>query len=756
MPASDGAVVSNGLITDARPPSRWAWASFHAHAGDLWGGLAAMLVALPSSIAFGVVILTAASPQLASAGAMAGIIGAAALGLIAPLVGRNGGFISAPCAPAAAVMSGLATDLVQRHGLPIARVLALLALTALLSALLQIAYGALRAGKVIKYIPYQVVSGYMSGVAVIIAVAQIPKLLGTREIQNPLLAMISIQQWKWPGVMVGIVTIVAMAVCLRLTRAVPGTIVGLGSGIATYALLALVRPELRQLDGNSLIIGPIRAAGSFVGAVSGRASSLMTVSLADLALVAGPALTLSILLSIDTLKTGVVLDALTRSRHNSNRELIAQGVANLGSFFSGGMPGAGTMGPTLVNVTSGGRTAWSGAIEGALVLVGFLLLGRFMAWLPIAALAGILLVIAWRMFHFHMFRLLRLPSTRLDFVVIAAVVIVAEAVGLIQASLVGVCLAILLFIRNQIRGSVILRKLDLRATRSKWRRSPEEMAILEEHGHQAILVQLKDDLFFGTTDQLFNELERDLKERTLILFDFRRVQSMDYTAAQLFLQMQQRLRERGGHLLFSGMPSSLPNRLDIGRYMENLGLVGSKDGIRIFDTRDSALEWVEERILAGAGWKPTESKPALPLDAIGVFRDLSASTVRDLEPFTRQLSVPAGARVFSAGDGGDEIYFVRRGRIDILLPLEAGKRHHLATFGRGEFFGEMAFLDQGRRSADAEAATASELFVLSRQALNALTHKNQELAANVFEQLAVAIAQRLRVTDSEVRALEER
>jgi SulP family sulfate permease len=748
--------MTNGIISDARRSARGTLPSFRADAGDLWGGLAAMLVALPSSMAFGVVMLTAASPQLASTGAMAGIIGAAALGLVAPLVGRNAGFISAPCAPAAAVMSGLAADLVQRNGLPIARVLTLLAFTALLSAALQIVYGAVRAGKVIKYIPYQVVTGYMSGVAVIIAVAQIPKLLGVRGGENPLLAMVSLQQWKWPGVIVGIVTIVSMAVSSRLTRAIPGTIIGLGSGITTYAILALIRPELRQLDGNSLIIGPIRAAGSFLGAVSGRASSLLTVSMADLALVAGPALTLSILLSIDTLKTGVVLDAMTRSRHNSNRELIAQGVANIGSAFGGGMPGAGTMGPTLVNVTSGGRTAWSGVIEGAFVLLGFLLLGKFMAWIPIAALSGILLVIAWRMFDSHMFRLLRRPSTRLDFVVIAAVVIVAESVGLIQASVVGVCLAILLFIRNQIRGSVILRKLDLRETRSKWRRSPEEMAVLEEHGREAILVQLKDDLFFGTTDQLFNELERDLQERRFILFDFRRVQSMDYTAAQLFLQMQQRLRERAGHVLFSGMPSSLPYRLDIERYMEQLGLVGSGEGIRIFDTRDSALEWMEEQILAVAGCTPTESKPALSIEQIGVFRDLSAATVRELEPFTRQVSVAAGAKVFSAGDGGDELYFVRRGRIDILLPLEAGKRHHLATFCRGEFFGEMAFLDQGLRSADAEAATASELFLLSRQAFDTLAHKNQELAANVFEKLALAIAQRLRVTDAEVSALEER
>ena len=142
---------------------------------------------------------------------------------------------------------------------------------------------------------------------------------------------------------------------------------------------------------------------------------------------------------------------------------------------------------------------------------------------------------------------------------------------------------------------------------------------------------------------------------------------MDYTAAQLFLQMQQRLRERGGKILFSGMPSSLPNRSDIERYMEQLGLVGSGEGIPIFATRDSALEWMEEQILAGAGWTARESEPVLSLDMIGVFRDLRASTIGELEPFMRQVSVAAGARVFSAGDGGDDIYFIRNGLSSIIF-----------------------------------------------------------------------------------------
>jgi sulfate permease, SulP family len=719
--------------------------------GDIWGGLAAMLVALPSSIAFGVVMMTAVSPTLASAGATAGVIGAAALGIVAPLVGRNAGFISAPCAPAAAVMAGLAADLAHARGFSTERVLALMALTVLLAAVLQIIFGVLHAGKVIKFIPYQVVSGYMSGVAVIIAVAQIPRLLGVQASENTL-AIVSVHQWKWAGVVVGVVTIAGMALAQRLTRVVPGAIIGLSSGIAAYGLLALARPELRSIDDNSLIIGPIQGAGSWLVAISDRAASLRAISAADVALIMVSALTLAVLLSIDTLKTGVVLDALTRERHNSNRELVAQGVANLTSFFSGGMPGAGTMGPTLVNVTSGGRTAWSGVIEGVFVVAGFLLFGRFMAWVPIAALSGILLVIAWRMFDFRMFRLLFLPSTRLDFVVIATVVIVAESVGLIEASIVGVCLAILLFIRDQMRGSVIATMRDLRETRSKWRRSPEEMTLLETHGNEALLVQLQDDLFFGTTDQLFQELTRELKERRFILFDFRRVQSMDYTAAQLFKQMQQQMRERGGDVLFSGIPSSLPNRVDIERYMKHLGLVG----VRIFDTRDSAIEWMESQLLTSAGWVPTESAPALSLEEIGMFRQLDASDVGALEPLMRTRSVGAGVKVFAAGEIGDEICFVRRGRIDILLPLERGKRHHVATFGRGEFFGEMAFLDKGRRSADAEAATPSELFLLSRKAFDAMAEKNAGLAALVFEQLALAIAQRLRAADAEVSALEER
>ena len=127
-----------------------------------------------------------------------------------------------------------------------------------------------------------------------------------------------------------------------------------------------------------------------------------------------------------------------------------------------GMPGAGQMGPTLVNVTSGGTTNRSGTMEGVFVVLAVVVLGPLIGWVPIGALAGILLVVAFRMFDWSAFKLLRHPDTRFDFAVIAAVVVVAETIGLIAASATGVGLAILLFIRDQIRGSVLRRRATLR------------------------------------------------------------------------------------------------------------------------------------------------------------------------------------------------------------------------------------------------------------------------------------------------------
>jgi len=728
----------------------------HNLANEVWGGLASMLVALPSSIAFGVLVFSAISPEMVGQGALVGMIGAAALGLVAPFAGGTPALITAPCAPAAAILSGLAITLVSA-GVELERIPGLLALTALLSALLQVLYGLLKGGQLIKYIPYPVVSGYLSGVGLIIALGQLPKLLGLPKDTGLLHGLRSPELWQWPGIIVGIVTITVMLLAQRVTRKVPAAILGLMGGIFCYLILGLFNPSLLTIEANPLVIGPIRSTASFLQTISDRFGSMLDIQMDDLRLVIYSAMALSVLLSIDTLKTCVVLGALTRSRHNSNRELFGQGVANLASFGAGGMPGAGTMGPTLVNVTSGGRRSQSGFIEGIFVILAILFLAPLIAWVPIGSLAGILLVVAFRMFDWQAFGLLKHAETRLDFVVIAAVVIVAETVGLISASATGIGLAILLFIRDQIRGSVLRRRATLKEISSKTHRLESERAILQENGDDAAVYELQGNLFFGTTDNLFMEIEPDLKTRKWLLLDMRRVQSMDYTAAHLFTQIHDQLKEHGGGLLFSGMPSSLPSRQDLYRYMLRVGLVSEDGGgIRIFEIRDDALEWMETHILEAAGWVKGTEEDALDLKQIELLREFDDRVLDELRQCVHERSVRADELVFRHGDEGDEIFLVRRGIVRILLPLKGGKRHHLATFGRGDFFGEMAFLDRGRRSADAEARTDCELYVLSRKEFNTHVYKDAVLGVRVFARIARAVSLHIRQTDTELRALEDR
>jgi SulP family sulfate permease len=728
-------------------------------AGDLWGGLAAMLVALPSSIAFGVLTYTALGPEYAGVGAMAGFLGAAALGLAAPFFGRTGGLISAPCAPAAAVLTALIAELLKdKAGATLAptEIMALLALTALLAAGMQICYGVIGGGRLIKFIPYPVVSGYLSGVGLLIALGQLPKLFGFPKGTLLIQGLTSPALWKWEGLAVGIVTIVLMGIAPRLTRKAPAAIIGLLGGIASYFVLALFSSGLLTLSGNPLIIGPIQTSGSFLDVLAGRATSLFSINLASIQVIIVPALTLSVLLSIDTLKTCVGLDAMTRSRHNSNRELIGQGIGNLASFLVGGMPGAGTMGPTLVNVTSGGRTPRAGMIEGGFVILALLFLSRLIAWVPIGALAGILLVIAWRMFDKSMFRMLRYPAGRQDFAVIAGVILVSLTVDLIAAAGVGVALAILLFIRDQIRGSVIRRKHYLNQISSKTRRLFSERELLKHNGDQGVFCELQGNLFFGTTDQLYTLLEPDLQTKLFILLDMRRVQSLDYTAAHLFEQMHAQLAERGGQLLFSGMPSGLLEQRNFEHYLVELGVVREGGGVMIADTLDGALEWMEERILEAAGSTKKSEENLLEMKDFELLREFDEPTLSRLAACLGELSLAQGEQACLSGSEGDEIFLIRRGSVRILLPLEGGKHHHLATIGRGDFFGEISFLDRGLRSADVEAKVATDLYVLSRSRFNEQSRSDPVLGVQVFARLASAIAERLRQADAELRALEER
>ncbi|ACV34795.1 sulphate transporter [Candidatus Accumulibacter phosphatis] len=716
-----------------------------------------MLVALPSAIAFGVTIYASIGPAYAGLGALAGILGATALGLVAPSLGGTNRLITAPCAPAAAVLSAFAIELVQHDVDPMFIVLMLTAL-GLVAGLIQLLLGFMGIGSLIKYIPFPVVSGYLTGVGLIIIGSQIPKLLGAFGGQSLWRTLISPETWQWQSALIGVVTASVMLGAPLLTRAVPAAILGLLAGVLTYFGLAhFVDPSMLVLEGNKLIIGPLGgSASSMFEAITGRWRDIGELKLSQIGSLMGTALTLAVLLSIDTLKTAVVLDALTRSRHDSNRELVAQGLGNVASACAGGMPGAGQMGATLVNLASGGQTRVSGVVEGVLSLIAFLALGAFIAWIPVAALAGILIVVGIRMIDSHSLHLLQSQWTMLDFAVIVVVVGVALGYSLIAASAVGIALAMLLFIREQLGSTIIRNKVDGGNRFSKRIRLGHEMDLLERRGDRTVIVELQGSLFFGTKDQLYSSLEPELGKRTYIVLDMRRVQSVDVTAVHLLTQIRDSLIERGAFLIFSDLTHTLPNGRNIADLFDQMGLTTTTDHVKVFPVLDDAVEWVEDQLL-GDNLLQAAELPPLEIYELEVFSDAKEEALIALVECLQRRSVAKDDRVFSSGDPADQLYLIRKGAVRITVPVP-GKdisRHRL-TYGRGDFFGGLSFISRASHfSSDATAVEDTELYVLRREDFEMLREQHRRLAFHLIEALARVLAMRLSYADKELLAMQD-
>lgn len=726
------------------------------HSGDVWGGFAAMLVALPASVAFGVTVYGAVGPDYAPFGALAGALGAMALGLIAPTLGGTDRLITAPCAPAAAVLTAFAIELAHEGVSPPSIVL-MMTVLGILTGIVQVLIGFLGIGRLIKYVPYPVVSGYMSGVGLIIIGSQIPRFAGAPAGTGWFHTLTTPQHWDWRGLVIGAVTVAATFASSRAVTRIPATIAGIAAGLLTYVVIAFTDASLLQLEGNPLVIGPLGTTGKgYMALITDRWNEIGELRIAQIGALVGSALTLAALLSIDTLKTCVVLDQMTRTQHDSDREVVAQGVANIASSTIGGMPGAGTMAASMVNLTSGAQTRISGMVEGVLCVLAALLLGLFVAWIPIATLSGVLIVVGIRMIDTDPLRFLESRSTVVDFSVVLAVVGVALTVGLMAASAAGVVLAIMLFLREQVGGTVLRRKSFVGERSSTWYRPENEMRILEARGHTAVIFELQGSLFFGTAQQLYRTLEPELSTTRYLILDLLRVQSVDLTAVHALCLARDVLAERQVPLLLCNVRERLPNGRDLREFLELAGLKADDKSVYYLPTLEAAIEWVEERLLGDIPRAQDADLPPLELGEIELFKGAKPDTLVDLEACVDKQSWKAGETIFSRGDPSNSLFLIRKGEVKVMGCVgRGGSPKHIATYGRGDFVGGLGFLDHRPRSNDAIAVRDCDMYVLTPEKFDELAEGHKRIAFVLVTKLARMLAIRLRHTNDELTLLQD-
>jgi SulP family sulfate permease len=709
-----------------------------------------MLVALPAAIAFGVSVYAPLGGDYAAYGAIAGVLGVGIIGIIAPLLGGTSRLISSPSAPAAAVLSAFALEY-MRLGIAPKLIFVMLMVVGLLAGIFQLLFGRIGLGQLIKYIPFPVVSGYLTGVGLVIIIAQLPNFFGVPHGGNLWETLRNPYVWQWQSMVIGGMTLLMMVMGDRWFRHFPTVIIAFIVGIITYVILGWCDPSL-FLPHSTLIIGAINGEGNFplLQSIETRLEGIFHFSMAMMEWVLFPALTLATLLSIDTLKTSIVLDSMTHSFSDPNQELMAQGSGNIASAVLGGMSGSGTMGPTMVNLSGGATSNLSGVVEGIMSLIVFALLGKFIGWIPIATLAGILMVVGFRMIDRHSVRLLRSQTTLFDFFIIVIVALTALSVSLIAAAGVGLVLAMVLYLLRQMGESIIYRQLDGYEIKSKIIRSHTKETLLEAQGGMLSVYELQGSLFFGTAHQLYGRLKIDLPDKKYIILDMKRVETVDLTAAHLLLQIKDILHDKGGYLLLSRLPHKLPTGEDLERYFHHVGVLKHLSPAMIFNDLDEAVEWVEEDILRD---NHCEIVPQgiLSLSDFDLFKERHSDTLEEIEKLLECQWYKKGERIYSQGDSTGEMFLIRQGRVRIVLPSSHGETDiHLGTYEQGNFFGEFSFLEGTSHYTHSIAQSNTQVYRITREAFDLFAQHHKKASLHFMQSLATVLAQRLRLTRSKL------
>ncbi len=474
--------------------------------GDLFGGITAAVVGLPVALAFGVA---------SGLGALAGIYGAIAVGFFATVFGGTKSQISGPTGPMAVAMAVIVTT----HADTLAEAFTIV----IMAGLIQILLGVMRIGRFVAFTPYSVISGFMSGIGIIIMLLQTLPFLGATGATGGPVGVVralpnAMSNVNFSALAIAAVTLVVGVLWPRqLRRYFPPTLAALVAGTLLGVLWLTNTPVIGEVPtGLPQIELPVFSLSLLVRAIE-------------------PALILALLGSIDSLLTSLIADAMTRTRHDPNRELVGQGIGNVVAGLIGGLPGAGATLGTVVNIRAGGQTQVSGALRAAILLALVLGLGKYVEAIPHAVLAGILMKVGWDIIDWRFIkRIHRVQREHLLVMLITLALTVfvdlvtAVAIGLIAAGMAGARQ----FERLELDRVISVPLLDQSFLASE--KSDEEA---DAFSARVGLVALRGSFYVASSNKLINTISVDIRDHEVVILDFSDTVYVDDSAALVVEQM---------------------------------------------------------------------------------------------------------------------------------------------------------------------------------------------------------------------------
>jgi len=702
----------------------------------VWGGLAAATLVLPQAMAFGIALWLPIHGN-SGAAALAGLITAAMLCLASGILRGTSGMVSAPTGPTLILLTAAAATY-QTQGVNPEMMTTALLLTVTLAGALQMGIGLLNLGSIIKFIPYPVVSGFMTGTGILMVLSQRHALWPDGA--SP-----------WIPLLTAITTIATMHGLPRLLERfapnrlpkLPPTILGLVVGTLVFHLLSLTTGT------------PISATWT-VGTLPDLSAihigfDLQQIPHLPLTIILLSALALAVLASLDTLLTAVIADVATGQRHDARRELAAQGCGQMLCALLGGMSGAGTTGASLVAIESGGR-AWSGLFTGIAFLLLIVVMAPIATWLPISVFAGIIIHVSlFSMVDLEILQWIKSRRARQDAAIALIVIAVTVYYNLMVAVGLGIALSVVEFLRAQVDNTIIHRRWALRERASMRHRPPEEREAIAAQAIQVEGYDLQGSLFFGSADSLFSAINRSPAK--FVILSLRRVLQVDLTAIRMIGQIAGTLRQHDGELILTHASTRLGLARSKNHPHYRVIPYHAQQDIRSFSQTEAAIEYVENRLLQAQGIIPAHQMAHCPPRHAKLFRHLTDQQFAHLEPWLTPHQAHADDYLFHYQGAGDALLIIVSGEVEALLPYRKKRRIRLAIYGPGMEVGEASFINPGPRKADLRAISDCEWVEISHEALQRIGEQHPRLALRLIQILAKELGDRMASADAIVRRL---
>ena len=716
---------------------------------NLVSGLIFGLLNIAYAIALAAFIFTGDLSNHISIGVSAVLISCFLTGLAIAAGSSIPGVISTPKGYICAIIALIATS-VSTHTLAsphqfLPTIVAAIMISSILTGIFLLTLGLFQIGNHVRLIPYPVIGGCFAGAGLLIVKGSFSIMLGVQfNLENIQLLLQYHKLILWgPGF---IFAVLLFGLERRYQHFSIMPVLLLGSIGLFYLLLMLTNTSIVQAKGAGLLFSDFSAGKLFPPLDLIFFNNVNFFALNEQV---GNIITIVFLSTISALLVTSLIEVGTEKHINLEKDLKVAGIANIATGLLGGVVGFHTASDTVLSYKFGAKRRLSGIVYAVICGASILIGPSIITYFPKPVMGGLVLFLGISILAEWVYDAwFKLPKT--DYFLVIIILVVVGSLGYLNGVGLGIIVAAILFIINYSRINVVKHELSGKKYYSKVERAASHKKLLKEKGEQIYILILQGYIFFGTAARLLNQIKQRFESTTkprvrFVILDFRMVSNIDSSAVNSFVRLKQLSFTQQVNVVFANLNSSIRQQL------QHIEYFGKEDTVCCdFPDLDHALEWCEEQML--------KMENAADIDHLSLSQQLTdlfpnKEVILRFMNYLKHMKVPAGYYLFREGDASEHLYFIESGNITILLELGDGKNVRLQTMGSGTVIGEMGLYSKKPRSATAIVEEPSSLYSLSYEAFNSMQKEDPEVASSFHQFVARLLADRIVITNEEIRTL---